>query len=137
MKIRAVGAELFHADGRTDMTKLVAISQICERAKDQWDPHRTHRLCGEAKTFLVSEYVVYIITAGHSMTSPTLEVWLSVFLRKLSNDKLNSPLWESNIKSVTMKVKYNDVNGIGPVPVSQRCKAVRLLAMRVLIPPGS
>jgi hypothetical protein len=24
MKIRPVGAELFHADGRTDMTKLVA-----------------------------------------------------------------------------------------------------------------
>jgi hypothetical protein len=23
MKIRAVGAELFHADGRTDMTKLI------------------------------------------------------------------------------------------------------------------
>jgi hypothetical protein len=24
MKIRPVGAELFHADGRTDMTKLIA-----------------------------------------------------------------------------------------------------------------
>jgi hypothetical protein len=25
MKIRPVGAELFHADGRTDMTKLIVI----------------------------------------------------------------------------------------------------------------
>jgi len=37
MKIRFVGAELFHADGRadkTDMTKLiVAFSQFCERAQ--------------------------------------------------------------------------------------------------------
>jgi hypothetical protein len=33
MKIRPVGAELFHADGRTDMTKLiVAFPQFHERA---------------------------------------------------------------------------------------------------------
>jgi len=34
MKIRPVGAELFHADGQTDMTKLiVAFSQFFERAQ--------------------------------------------------------------------------------------------------------
>ena len=33
MKIRPVGAELFHADGQTDVTKLiVAFSQYCEPA---------------------------------------------------------------------------------------------------------
>jgi len=33
MKIRLVRAELFHADGRTDMTKVTVIfSQFCERA---------------------------------------------------------------------------------------------------------
>ena len=32
MKIRQVGAELFHVDGRTDMTKVIAVfSQFCER----------------------------------------------------------------------------------------------------------
>jgi len=35
MKIRPVGAELFHADRRTDMTKLiVAFSQFCERTSN-------------------------------------------------------------------------------------------------------
>jgi len=33
MKIRKLGVELFHADGRTDMTKLTdAFSKFCERA---------------------------------------------------------------------------------------------------------
>jgi len=32
MKIRTVGAELFHADGRTNMTKLKVPFAICERA---------------------------------------------------------------------------------------------------------
>jgi len=31
MKIRPVGAEMFHADGRTDMTNS-RFSQFCERA---------------------------------------------------------------------------------------------------------
>ena len=37
MKIRAVGAELCHADGQTDMTKLrVAFSQFCgKRLKNE------------------------------------------------------------------------------------------------------
>jgi len=38
MKIRAVGAKLFHADRRTDMTKFVAISQT--RLKNQIDCRR-------------------------------------------------------------------------------------------------
>jgi hypothetical protein len=34
MKIRLVGAELFHAHGRTDMTKLIdAFRNYCERAQ--------------------------------------------------------------------------------------------------------
>jgi len=34
MKIRPVGAELFHADGRTDMTKLtVAVPNIANASK--------------------------------------------------------------------------------------------------------
>jgi hypothetical protein len=33
VKIRPVGAELFHAGGRTDMTKLIAaFRKFCERA---------------------------------------------------------------------------------------------------------
>jgi len=32
MKTRPVGAELFHAGRRTDMTKLSRFSQFCERA---------------------------------------------------------------------------------------------------------
>jgi len=33
MKIRPVADELFHADGRIDITKLISrISQFCERA---------------------------------------------------------------------------------------------------------
>jgi len=36
MKIRPVGAELFHADRQTDMTKLiVCFWQICERPQNQ------------------------------------------------------------------------------------------------------
>ena len=36
MKIRPVGAELFHADGRTDITKLILIFRnFCERAQKQ------------------------------------------------------------------------------------------------------
>jgi len=32
-KIRPVGAELFHADGRTDMARLIiAFPKFCERA---------------------------------------------------------------------------------------------------------
>jgi hypothetical protein len=31
MKFRPVGAELFHADGQTDKTKLSRFSQFCER----------------------------------------------------------------------------------------------------------
>jgi hypothetical protein len=34
MKIRQVGTELLHADGRTDMTKLIVfLSQFCERGR--------------------------------------------------------------------------------------------------------
>jgi len=33
MKIRQVGAELFHADGRTDMTNISRYSQFRERAQ--------------------------------------------------------------------------------------------------------
>ena len=29
MKMGSVGAELFHADGRTDMTKLIVASRSC------------------------------------------------------------------------------------------------------------
>ena len=32
MKIRLVGDELFHAEGRTDMTKLKVALQFCEVA---------------------------------------------------------------------------------------------------------
>ena len=36
MKIRPVGAELFHTDGRTDMKKLiVAFRNFCERAQKE------------------------------------------------------------------------------------------------------
>jgi len=57
MKIRFAGAELFHADGRTDMTKLTAAFRNFSNApKNQsvnvvWgnnrclfsDPHKTHK----------------------------------------------------------------------------------------------
>jgi hypothetical protein len=34
MKIRPVGGVLFHADGQTDMTKVIVVFlQFCERAK--------------------------------------------------------------------------------------------------------
>jgi len=33
MKIRPLGTELFHADGRTDMTKLIVTLQYGEDAK--------------------------------------------------------------------------------------------------------
>jgi len=37
MNILPVGAELFHADGRTDMTKLMLGPCICENApKSYW-----------------------------------------------------------------------------------------------------
>jgi len=36
MKIRPVGAELLHADGRTDMTKLIAASSKFENASVNW-----------------------------------------------------------------------------------------------------
>jgi hypothetical protein len=32
MKTRLAGAEVFHTDGQTDMTKLRHFSQFCERA---------------------------------------------------------------------------------------------------------
>jgi hypothetical protein len=32
MKIRSVGSELFHAGGRTDMTKLIVAFRICAKA---------------------------------------------------------------------------------------------------------
>ena len=38
MKIRPVGPELFHADGRTDMSKLmVAFRKFCECALKIWE----------------------------------------------------------------------------------------------------
>ena len=45
-KIRPVGAELFHVDGRTDMTKIiVALNAICQtRLKLQLVPHKEHSL---------------------------------------------------------------------------------------------
>jgi len=39
MKIRPVGAELFHADGRTDMTKLIVASRnftIAPESRATW-----------------------------------------------------------------------------------------------------
>ena len=36
MKIRPVGAELFHVDGRTDMTKLIfALRSFAKESKNQ------------------------------------------------------------------------------------------------------
>jgi hypothetical protein len=34
MKIHAVGSELFHADGRTDMTKLIVAFRNCWNAPE-------------------------------------------------------------------------------------------------------
>jgi len=43
MKIRLVGAELFHADGRTDMMKLtVDIHNFATTPKKWWDIMHTH-----------------------------------------------------------------------------------------------
>jgi len=40
MKIRPVGAKFFHADGRTDMTKLISLfSQFCECAQKRTSRH--------------------------------------------------------------------------------------------------
>jgi hypothetical protein len=37
MKIRLVGAEVFHADGQTDMTKLIiAFRKFANAPKKQW-----------------------------------------------------------------------------------------------------
>ena len=36
MKIRPVGAELFHADGRTDMTKLIVDFRNFANAPKNW-----------------------------------------------------------------------------------------------------
>ena len=36
MKIRPVGAELFHADGRTDMTKLIVAFRNFANAPKKW-----------------------------------------------------------------------------------------------------
>jgi hypothetical protein len=39
MEIRPVGAELFHADGQTDMTKLVfAFRTFCEKRLHKTEP---------------------------------------------------------------------------------------------------
>jgi len=36
MKIRPVGAELFHTDGRTDMTKLIVVFRNFANAHKNW-----------------------------------------------------------------------------------------------------
>jgi len=35
MKIRPVGAELFHADGQTDMTRLIVAIRNCVKAPEK------------------------------------------------------------------------------------------------------
>jgi len=47
MKMRPVGAELFHADGRTGMAKLIvdcAIFQMLLKTTGQYAKQKTHRM---------------------------------------------------------------------------------------------
>ena len=44
MEIRPVGAELFHADGRTDMTKLIVTFRNFSKSAKKRTPHFPHRI---------------------------------------------------------------------------------------------
>ena len=58
MTVRPVGAELFHEDGRTDMTKLMAAFRNCANAPRN-DPSNTIRTIN--RQFLInSRYLDFV-----------------------------------------------------------------------------
>ena len=69
MNIRPVGAELFHADGQTDTTKLiVAFREVCKRAKQKNKEgffffFCEGAVCSNSTTILVisNEYTTYMM----------------------------------------------------------------------------
>ena len=72
MKIRPVGAELFHADGRTDMTKLlVAFRNFANASKNlpSFLFCRTHELCikppeGQTRSSL-RQWLLFLSASQH------------------------------------------------------------------------
>ena len=55
MRIRSVGAELVHSDGRTDMTKLIVAFRKFANAPDQCSIHTEIRVIPHRKQFCIRE----------------------------------------------------------------------------------
>ena len=72
MKIRQVGAELFHADGQTDITKLaVAFRNFAKRPKNDIQDHNTFVYSHKSSFVLRNILKVNLLRRGHL----TLQTW--------------------------------------------------------------
>ena len=83
MKIRTVGAELFHADGRTDMPNpIVAFHNFAKALKSEW-----------SSTYIKLNLHQALISSGIAYAFPTRRFMADIFLNcSACQTKLYSPL---------------------------------------------
>ena len=70
MKIRPVAAELFHAGGRTDMTKLTVAFRNFANAPKNCITDELHRLFIALKTFAIGKYTPLLKSLPAHEASP-------------------------------------------------------------------